>query len=293
MVVTNCSANGVGIGFGGGIYTFGGTVMTVTSSTISSNVASAEGGGIYSDQGSVTLTDVTISGNSSGNGGGIASRSGGSLVLVRCTVSNNQATFGGAARYGGGIYADGGTLTSTNSTISGNQAVNGGGGIIDGNVLAMIITDCTITGNTTTFGGGGIDLGTTAADIRNSILAGNTGAGGNNFYNRGSGSLVSGGYNLADDAPAGLTGPGDLTNANAALDPLADNGGPTHTHALQASSDAVDHIPVGTNGCQAGVSIDQRSAPRAGGSGFGGSACDVGAFEYQPIPVELMRFTID
>lgn len=55
------------------------------------------------------------------------------------------------------------------------------------------------------------------------------------------------------------------------LGPLADNGGPTETHALPPDSPAVD---AATGDCPAS---DQRGASRPYGS-----ACDVGAFELNP-----------
>jgi hypothetical protein len=60
------------------------------------------------------------------------------------------------------------------------------------------------------------------------------------------------------------------------LGPLADNGGPTQTHALLAGSPALDH---GSN--PAGLAFDQR------GAGFArvrGAAPDIGAFEAAPAP---------
>jgi hypothetical protein len=61
------------------------------------------------------------------------------------------------------------------------------------------------------------------------------------------------------------------------LGPLADNGGPTQTHALLPGSVAIDVIPaddcVDTEGEP--LTTDQRGFPRD-------SMCDVGAFEVQP-----------
>src|SRR5207247_10165446 len=81
---------------------------------------------------------------------------------------------------------------------------------------------------------------------------------------------------------------GDLTGVNPHILALADNGGPTNTQALQNSSQAIDRIPNGVNGCQQGVSVDQRGYPRAGGPGKGGTSCDSGAYEFNstigPVP---------
>lgn len=62
---------------------------------------------------------------------------------------------------------------------------------------------------------------------------------------------------------------GDRAGTNPLLGPLAGNGGPTQTMALQAGSPAIDGGDGA--GCPA---TDQRGVPRPGGA-----ACDVGAFE--------------
>jgi len=64
---------------------------------------------------------------------------------------------------------------------------------------------------------------------------------------------------------------GDLVNVDPKLGPLADNGGPTLTHALLPGSPAINHIPAGD--CV--VTRDQRGAFRPQGAG-----CDIGAYEY-------------
>ena len=60
-----------------------------------------------------------------------------------------------------------------------------------------------------------------------------------------------------------------------ALQPLADNGGPTLTHALGPNSVAIESA----GDCVTDFSIDsdQRGIPRPG---LGSSACDIGAFEF-------------
>jgi hypothetical protein len=61
------------------------------------------------------------------------------------------------------------------------------------------------------------------------------------------------------------------SNGNPQLGPLADNGGPTQTHALGPGSAARDAIPANGANCAAD---DQRGLTRPAGA-----ACDVGAYE--------------
>lgn len=63
--------------------------------------------------------------------------------------------------------------------------------------------------------------------------------------------------------------------------PLGDNGGPTLTHALLATSPAIDAgDPVGCADSQGNpLTVDQRGQPRpADGDGNGSAVCDIGAY---------------
>jgi hypothetical protein len=69
-----------------------------------------------------------------------------------------------------------------------------------------------------------------------------------------------------------MTGPGDQVNTDPMVGPLAENGGPTLTHALLTGSPAID---AGDDAvCPA---TDQRGVSRPQGV-----ACDIGAYEYVP-----------
>ena len=86
------------------------------------------------------------------------------------------------------------------------------------------------------------------------------------------GVLVSGGFNLDSDGSCTLVGT-DATARNPRLGPLADNGGPTLTHALLAGSHAIDSGAVCPAKDQRGV-----SRPRDG-DGNGSATCDRGSVE--------------
>ncbi len=221
----------------------------------------AAGGGLYND-GTLILTNSTVSGNtasceSSGSGGrcfaeGGGIRSGGTLTLTNSTVSGNTASCtatGGSAcvAWGGGLY-NSGTTTITYSTVTANTA------------------SCTPNGFCVTAGGGLYnDEGTYTlmATIVANQLAGSDCAGG----------VISKGFNLDSDNTCNLTVTGDQPGVtNPLLGSLANNGGPTQTHALLTGSPAIDAV---TSGCPP-PATDQRGVTRPQGT-----ACDIGAYEYE------------
>src|SRR5262245_46970822 len=292
VTLTDSTVSGNSAGQDGGGISAG--TARLINSAVSGNFASRDGGGIVAV--TVNLTDSALRGNTAGrNGGGINAT--GTATLVRSTVSGNFATIGGD---GGGIFAR--TATLTNSTVSGNSAIDDGGifagvatltnSTVSGNsadrdgggIQASFLTllNVTVTDNSAHTGGGVFVAAGGTANVRNSIIAGNlvdlTGTGPDL-----SGAFTSGGHNLIGDG-TGATVFTDVTRGDQVgtaadpidprLGPLADNGGPTLTHALLPDSPALDH------GDATGLpATDQR-----GGTfrrSFG-SAPDIGAFEAQP-----------
>ena len=237
---------------------------TLTNSLVSGNTTYIEGGGIFSVFGAVDLTNSAVSGNWSYHDGGGISNVDGSLSLTNSTVSGNSASYSG-----GGISNVDGSLSLTNSTVSGNSATYGGGiysySDYDGTVT---LTHSTVSGNSATSGGGIYNyiyqVGTVS--LTGSLVG--LGPGGENCAGE---PITDAGHNLADDATCG-TIPDTLTG----LDPvLADNGGPTLTHALLSGSNAIDMAG------DCGLAADQRLAPRDDGS------CDSGSFEFGSLPDEI------
>jgi predicted outer membrane repeat protein len=209
-------------------------------------------------------------------GGGILA--GSTVTLTNSTVSGNAAASGD----GGGIYASG-TVTLTNSTVSGNTAASGdGGGIWAGS--GATIRNSTIAFNTAN-NGGGIYRNNGTIDIGNSIVAQNT-AGTSPDIGSSTPSVgyTNAGWNLIGDNTGfeatfsdGVNG--TIVGVDPLLAPLANNGGPTQTHALLPGSPAIN---AGNNALiPMGVTEDQR------GTGFPRIAfttVDIGAFEVQPTP---------
>jgi CSLREA domain-containing protein/uncharacterized repeat protein (TIGR01451 family) len=230
--------------------------LTMTGTLLRANSA-AEGGALALTGADVTVRNGELSANQvSGDGGAIWSD--GALTLVGSTVAENRASTGG------GI--DGrGTLSLTNSTVSGNRASGDGGGIAIRGTLALTAT--TIAANLADTGGGGVAVLAGSAAVTSTILAGNQAAVGPDCL----GTLDSGGANLLEQtASCQLTPAGNLLQVDPQLLPLADNGGPSRTHALSAGSPAVDAVNDGNCATLA----DQRGVNRPIGT-----RCDIGALE--------------
>jgi hypothetical protein len=246
---------------GGGIWNKGSLVMTLC--TLSGNTATDFGGGLVND-GTLTLTRTTVKanatlGSTTGGGGGIYSE--GVATLTGCTFSGNT-TLG----RGGAFYNLDQTLTVINSTFSGNTALNGGG-LFNRNGTVKL-TYGTVALNQATDRAGGLWNFGGSLSLANTLISFNTAV---NLSPNCDGSITSLGSNLSNDAGCGLNpGLGDLINTDPLLDPLADNGGPTETHALRAGSPAINAVPA----AHLAASTDQRGAPRPQGANS-----DIGAYE--------------
>ena len=307
-VITSCQVldfGGSGNYLGGAVLAKSTLVMihsTLTNNQIYSALGNAFGGGASVD-GDMVLDHSTVTHNSVSNASGGITESGGldiggKLLMTYSTISDNAV--GGLTNSPGGIGGArvvGGAQIS-NSTISGNTADGGVGGLmIYGSAASQnLIADSTISGNTAgaiggiyargptailsstiafntetaTANGGGIRLAYTVADVQSSIIASNTSTGATQNIGLGISGAVTGANDLIGASP-GVTLPPGTISSDPLLLPLADNGGPTKTHALGPDSPAVD---AGNN--SAGLTTDQR------GSGFPrivGTAPDIGAFE--------------
>jgi beta-glucanase (GH16 family) len=246
VVVTDNLENSTATNFafgGGGIYNGDGATLTMTDSTVSDNATVAQpGGGLYgSFDSTITITRTTVSGNVGGDvAGGL--RSLGDTTVVNSTFSGNTST----AWHGGAMFLTDGNVTISNTTIVGNRAPAGtAGGLMVATFGAPV--DVTIADNVIA------DNGAYSCQREGSAAA----------------VLTSLGGNVVTDASCSPVATDVLIAPGAAgLGPLANNGGPTSTHALVSGSPAVD-AAIGP--CPA---TDQRGAARPQGA-----VCDAGAFE--------------
>ena len=231
---------------------FGTGNVSIVNSTIRDNSTAGTdslGGGVYAELGSISITSSTVANNSTlgtaSDGGGIASPSG-SITITNSTISGNRTE--GDSSDGGGVFSFAGDLLVENSTISGNStngpnAAEGGG--LYANNGAVSLLNSTITANETmgTSGeGGGVFVGENLGSdqstltVLNTIIAGNAVAAGDSnpdlFIDDDSPFAID--YSLigdisglsVTDLTAILTGSGNLTNVDAELGPLSNNGGP-------------------------------------------------------------------
>ena len=307
---TTSHGGGIGIRFGAA------TVVedSIIGSVAAPNTTVDDGGGIGAGSTAgaqpLTITDSVIAGNvADGDGGGISA--GGvttTLEISGSTIADNRA-----AERGGGVAAFR-PAAVTGSTISGNTARTGGGILA---IQPLTVDTSTVSGNTSApptgfTGTGGIALEDQGASIRSSTIAGNGGGGFGTAEGIGAtggvvsltnsvldnqfeencdtadvgasptaATFVSGGHNLDSGDTCGLASPGDLVATEPALEPLADNGGPTETQALPASSPAIDAGSSGTS------VADQRGEPRPAdldGVANADDGSDIGAFELVPAP---------
>ncbi|MGH2957313.1 MAG: choice-of-anchor Q domain-containing protein, partial [Solirubrobacterales bacterium] len=280
LIVTDSTISGNTSDFGGGIRNFAVDSQTATITldgvTVSGNSATGGGGGIASVGGgvsNVTISESTIAGNQAPGGGGIAGQ--GTTTIENSTISGNSATAGEGGGISNGSGAPTSVMTVTNSTVSGNDATGEGGGILSGATTSLNFT--TVADNTTTTGGGGLNVGGGAGGIpvtlHGTILADNTGPHEDCF-----GAVTSQGYNLIESGaacePIGGDTTGNVLGQDPLLDPLANSGGPTETHALMTLGSAA--LNSGGPSCPA---TDQRGVLRPQGAG-----CDMGAFEREAPP---------
>lgn len=297
ITVTNCEAI---LGNGAGVFTTNGT-LTINNSRIvgNSTMFFGSGAGISSTNSTVSINDSTVSGNNAANDGGGIFVSGGTLTLTRSTVGGEIAAENGNTAFdGGGIYNLNATINLNNSTVSGNIAKNIGGGYYGfaGVGTAILNIDASTIAFNSAASGGGVAAAVLATKITssvgfdstvnlsNTIISDNTATTGadvsddpdpDNF----SGTIVSNGYNIIFN-PAGATitpNVGDKFGVDPLLAPLANNGGPTLTHALLPRSPAID---AGNTT----LSTDQRGQARPVNlpnfpPAPGGNNSDIGAFE--------------
>jgi RTX calcium-binding nonapeptide repeat (4 copies) len=254
--------------------------VTISGLTITGGVADA--GGSFGDLGggvlnvgpdnsavepNLTLKQVHVRGNTAAEDGGGVRNLEGDLTIKSSTLSGNTAE---GAFGGGGVYSGYGDLTIVNSTITGNTSTteDGGGVYTDSDGPGTsLIRHSTITGNDAADNGGGVYL-YNPTDLVGTIIANNTAGDGPDVFFDSSDDDVEMSFSLVEDLgdEDDFTGEGNIFGVDPALKPLANNGGPTDTHAFKKSP-AKNKVPKSES-----EKKDQRGAKRKGKG-------DIGAYE--------------
>ena len=270
---------------GGGLYLSGG-LAGVSNSSISNNT-SGTGGGIFITNGvELVISDSDVTGNMANNGSGIYAKSNAVLTLNRSTVSGNSNSSSSASN-GGGLFLRESSATINDSTLSNNSSANRGGAIYTRGASEVSLNNSTISGNSAASGAGVYVNGssftisnTTVVDnsspdsavsfagsflyISNSIIANTVSS---SDCRRIMSNVTLDAQSIIGDGSCG----GTALTVGLQLGPLADNGGPTQTHALLEGSPARDRGDLIT--C---TQFDQRGNMRNDGD----EKCDIGALEY-------------
>ena len=272
--------------------------LTVNGCTLRANLSLNGGGAIATNGGSVAVANSLFDTNTgaSAGGGGAISIAGGTVTITGSTFSGNVGATGGGAIFvntATGSSPLAGTLYLTNSTLSGNSVgTHQGGAVYVSASASATLTNDTISGNRAGAGGGILSNGATT--LANTIVAQNTvaaGGSGPDLLSGGGVPFIDGGHNLigitdGTSAFTDVSADGTDYTGTAALPrdpglvalPLANNGGPTPTQALTATSIAINHgdnaVCANSTGPTAVRSKDQRGVLRPQGT-----ACDIGAYE--------------
>jgi hypothetical protein len=204
----------------------------------------------------VSLTNVTITRGNAPTGSAIWAA--GSILLRHSTVHNNRGP--GSAIDGNGV-----SLYVVNSTVSGNAVGTAAIDYPDGSWLYVI--NSTVAHNAP---GVGLRMDgrfnpypfPVRVELNQAIVSGNGSPQRNCATTAG---FVYLGTNISNDSSCGTVG---VVVADPRLMPLANNGGPTLTHAFPPQSPAFNPAARLCN-----VDVDQRYVPRD-------AKCDAGAFEF-------------
>ncbi|MDH3754354.1 MAG: hypothetical protein OEU32_10835, partial [Acidimicrobiia bacterium] len=280
-------------GSGGGVL---GSIVDVTDSTVSGNIANAHGGGVAA-AGDVTITRSGVNENEAtfGNGGGVA------IAFVRVLVGQRALS--------GVVTTPMPTVTVNTSTLSSNFAGGDGGGIsavarlpfigpqfneaIDVPVdpISVVLEFATVAGNEA-LGEEPFDVVPTAIETpaqnilaeqltaAASIIAYGVNPDGANCTIVFDPGVTSLGYNWDDDGTCGLDDATDTSGADPMLGPLA-----AGAHTPLDGSPVIDAVPTDFTTAEVSAAAaqcagtDQLGTPRPSGV-----SCDIGAVEVAQAP---------
>ncbi len=245
--------------------------MSIRQCTLTDNIAH-EGGGIRVEGlgSSLLLVDSTVSGNHAAIGGGLSVANGSTAIIESSTISDNFATQDPTLTSdfdGGGLFVFDANVKIHGSTISQNTGRNWAGGLLAARGSDLTVENSIVANNyLENFPKEkSVDLadrsqGNARSDSRITIQS--------SIFGTVNSEYIDGGNNLIGVDPR--------------LGPLADNGGPTKSHALLVGSPAID--AGATTNRRPKKDFDQRGEPFirvVDGDDDGTATADIGAFEFQ------------
>ena len=204
-------ANNADKGNGGAIYNNG--TLTLENVTVGKNGyanRAANGGAVWQEKGMLTIKGGSFSYNTATASGGAIYVNGGSMNVDLVTeFSNNAATGNGGAVY---VAKDTGNIQITNAVFTANKGDNGGAIYIAKDAGTVIVSGGIFTGNqavNATAGAGGAIYNDGAMKLNNAAVgvdggSANTAVNGGGIYNAGNGNLtVNGGSIVNNEAISG------------------------------------------------------------------------------------------
>jgi autotransporter-associated beta strand protein len=314
LTISDGSATqGAGI-FNGGRLTLTRTVLEKNSAI--SHDGPSVGGAIYNDGSLIvndsTISENTVIGTADdgefgGCGGGVyvadVANPSALAILHNCTISGNLAHallngHGVANASGGGIYSEAGAIYLYNCTISGNKTqaeqspsaagsntAHGGGISGKGSLVNCTVTDNTVEADVADCAGADSVYGTNCIFADNELLANNPTSGMTLYWDAPANALyhcIVAKLTKASTFDTNFQSQwqnqigSEMHPVNVRLQPLANNGGPTLTHAIFPDSPAFDAGDDSVTAEPQPLTTDQRGTePRKLGAHV-----DIGAFEF-------------
>lgn len=204
------------------------------------------GGGLYNNQGLVTITRCTISGNKGGYGGGLENSRG--TVEIADSLIRDNSTSGA----GGGIH-NYGDLRVTGTTFDGNSADDSGGGAINSQSYTLSVTGCTFTRNYASYGAAIHSHLDTVTVVDTQILSNTAVSGGGLSAGNSTTTLVNSTIrdNVVSDVCGGLCNGGEMTVTGCTISGNSagmESGGISNHGELTLINSTVSHNVSNRNG---------------------------------------------
>lgn len=243
----------------------------VSDSVFENNSATQSGGAVYT-YGVATIDNSTFNGNAAMNAGAVNAYN--AFVVTDSSFVDNSATNLGAA-----LVGNGGMSSIANSTLTGNLAATN---YIAIGIPGLSVAASTVVGNVVSASASASTLSAHSGTLRlmSSVLDSSDSS---DLLCDSISTVLSFGYNYANDTSCGLTEDGDSQSSvnDPLLGALGDHGGDTLTMLPISNSPLVGAIP--NSDCHVGISsaltTDQRGFARPT---LTSGPCDIGAVQLAP-----------